>query len=168
MLAGWSHAPTTTIHQTLKEKLPSIRTETLSRRRKRLKKGNWKFFYLTLKGKNKRKRILAIAKHFALLANTKTLEQKKRANAIILFSLFPEIFGIILIDLQKAFHSISHTILLKRLKQIKFSDQSYQWFKSCLQQHVFCGYFELSFKFWRQFLWNYRGSHQRRSIKRHF
>ena len=35
----------------------------------------------------------------------------------------------IFIDLQKAFDKMNHEVFLQKLKAIKFSDQSIQWFK---------------------------------------
>ena len=43
----------------------------------------------------------------------------------------------ILIDLQKAFDTIEHEILLQKLKAIKFSESTIKWFKSCLSQRIF-------------------------------
>ena len=40
--------------------------------------------------------------------------------------------GMILIDLQKAFDTIDHEILVQKLKAIKFSESTIQWFKSYL------------------------------------
>ena len=45
--------------------------------------------------------------------------------------------GIILIDLQKAFHTINHEILLKKLEAIGFSDKCVRWFRSCLCERLF-------------------------------
>ena len=38
----------------------------------------------------------------------------------------------ILIDLQEAFDTINHEVLLPKLKVIRFSEQSIQWFRSSL------------------------------------
>ena len=40
--------------------------------------------------------------------------------------------GMVLIDLQNAFDTINHEILLKKLEAIGFSDQCMQWFRSYL------------------------------------
>ena len=40
--------------------------------------------------------------------------------------------GMILIDPQKAFDSINHDILLKKLSIISFSDHTVKWFQSYL------------------------------------
>ena len=40
--------------------------------------------------------------------------------------------GMILIDLQKAFDTINHVVLLPKLKVIRFSEQSIRWFRSSL------------------------------------
>ena len=44
--------------------------------------------------------------------------------------------GIILIDLQKAYDTIDHEILLQRLKAIKFSESTIKWFKSYLSERI--------------------------------
>ena len=43
----------------------------------------------------------------------------------------------ILIDLQKAFDTIGHEILLQKLRAIKFSQSTIKWFKSCLSERIF-------------------------------
>ena len=45
--------------------------------------------------------------------------------------------GMILIDLQKAFGTIDHEILLQKLKAIKFSESTIKWFKSYLSERIF-------------------------------
>ena len=45
--------------------------------------------------------------------------------------------GMILIDLQKAFNTIDHEILLQKLKAIKFSESTIKWFKSYLSERIF-------------------------------
>ena len=45
--------------------------------------------------------------------------------------------GMILIDLQKAFDTIKHEVLLKKLKAIRFSEQSIQWFRPYLWDRIF-------------------------------
>ena len=45
--------------------------------------------------------------------------------------------GMILIDLLKAFNTINHGILLKKLEAIGFSDQCIQWFHSYLCEQIF-------------------------------
>ena len=40
--------------------------------------------------------------------------------------------GMVLIDLQNAFDTINHEILLKKLEAIGFSDQCIRWFRSYL------------------------------------
>ena len=45
--------------------------------------------------------------------------------------------GMILIDLQKAFDTIDHNILLEKMIYIGFSDQSILWFKSFLSNRTF-------------------------------
>ena len=42
-----------------------------------------------------------------------------------------------LIDLQKAFGTIDHEILLQKLKVIKFSESTIKWFKSYLSERIF-------------------------------
>ena len=43
----------------------------------------------------------------------------------------------ILIDLQKAFDTIDHQILLQKLKQIRFSENTIKLFKSYLSERIF-------------------------------
>ena len=43
----------------------------------------------------------------------------------------------ILIDLQKAFDTINHEILLKKLEAIGFSDKCIRWFRSYLYKRIF-------------------------------
>ena len=43
----------------------------------------------------------------------------------------------ILIDLQKAFDTINHEVLLQKLKAIRFSEQSNQWFRSYICDWIF-------------------------------
>ena len=45
--------------------------------------------------------------------------------------------GMILIDLQKAFDTVNHDILLKKMKFIGFSEQKTKWFKSYLLNRKF-------------------------------
>ena len=45
--------------------------------------------------------------------------------------------GMILIDHQKAFDTINHEGLLQKLKTIRFSEQSIQWFRSYLCDRIF-------------------------------
>ena len=45
--------------------------------------------------------------------------------------------GMILLDLQKAFDTIDHEILLQKLKSIKFSKGTIQWFRSYLIEQIF-------------------------------
>ena len=45
--------------------------------------------------------------------------------------------GIILIDLQKAFDTIDHEILLQKRKAIRFSKENLQWFRSYLPEQIF-------------------------------
>ena len=48
-----------------------------------------------------------------------------------------KIIGMMLIDLQKAFDTIDHEILLQKLKAIKFSESTIKWFKSYLSERIF-------------------------------
>ena len=45
--------------------------------------------------------------------------------------------GMILIDLQKAFDTIDHNILLKKLKFMGFADSTISWFRSYLTNRLF-------------------------------
>ena len=45
--------------------------------------------------------------------------------------------GMILVDLQKAFDTTDHEILLHKLKAIKFSKGTLQWFRSYLSEQIF-------------------------------
>ena len=45
--------------------------------------------------------------------------------------------GMILIDLQKAFDTVNHAILLKKLEAISFSDKYIRWFRSYLCERIF-------------------------------
>ena len=45
--------------------------------------------------------------------------------------------GMMLIDLQKAFDTIDHDILLKKLSAIGFSNHTIGWFKSYLSNRLF-------------------------------
>ena len=49
--------------------------------------------------------------------------------------------GMILIDLQKAFDTINHDILLKKMASLRFSNHSIKWFQSYLS-----GRFRVKFK----------------------
>ena len=42
-----------------------------------------------------------------------------------------------LVDLQKAFDTINHKVLLQKPKAIRFSEQSIQWFRSYLRDRIF-------------------------------
>ena len=53
--------------------------------------------------------------------------------------------GMILIDLQKAFDTINHDILLKKLSIIGFSDHTVKWFQSYLSNGRFTVDLENSF-----------------------
>ena len=53
--------------------------------------------------------------------------------------------GMISIDLQKAFDTIKHDILLKKLSIIGFSDHTVKWFQSYLSNHRFMVNLENSF-----------------------
>ena len=45
--------------------------------------------------------------------------------------------GIIIIDLQKAFNTTDHEILLPKVKAIRFSESTIKWFKSYLSKRKF-------------------------------
>ena len=45
--------------------------------------------------------------------------------------------GMILVDLQKAFDTINHGILLKKMSALRFSDRSINWFQSYLSNRGF-------------------------------
>ena len=46
--------------------------------------------------------------------------------------------GMILIDLQKAFDTIDHNILLEKLRSLNFCEQTVNWFQSYLSNRKFC------------------------------
>ena len=46
--------------------------------------------------------------------------------------------GMILIDLQKAFDTIDHKILIEKLRALGFSEYTTEWFKSYLSDRSFC------------------------------
>ena len=45
--------------------------------------------------------------------------------------------GMILIDLQKAFDTIDHNILFKKMKFMGFADSTISWFRSYLTNRLF-------------------------------
>ena len=45
--------------------------------------------------------------------------------------------GMVLFDLQKAFDTIDHEILLQKMKAIRFSKETLQWFRSYLSEQIF-------------------------------
>ena len=45
--------------------------------------------------------------------------------------------GMILIDLQKAFDTIDHEILLQKFKAIRFSESTMKWFRSYPSEMIF-------------------------------
>ena len=45
--------------------------------------------------------------------------------------------GMILIDIQEAFDTIDHEILLQTLKAIRFPKRTLQWFRSYLSEQIF-------------------------------
>ena len=45
--------------------------------------------------------------------------------------------GMTLTDLQKAFNTMDHGILLQKLKAIRFSESTIKWFKSYLSERIF-------------------------------
>ena len=51
--------------------------------------------------------------------------------------------GMILIDLQKAFDTIDREILLQKMKTIRFSKGTLQWFRSYLSEQVFLANIEI-------------------------
>ena len=53
--------------------------------------------------------------------------------------------GLILIDLQKAFDTINHDILLKKLSIISFSDHTVKWLQFYLSSRKFTVYLDKSF-----------------------
>ena len=55
--------------------------------------------------------------------------------------------GMILVDLQKAFDTINHIILLKKLSIIGFSDHTVKWFQSYLSNRKFREFLFQSFKY---------------------
>ena len=53
--------------------------------------------------------------------------------------------GMILIDIQKAFDTVSHDILLKKMEFIGFSEETTKWFKSYLSNRKFKVYIKNTF-----------------------
>ena len=53
--------------------------------------------------------------------------------------------GMILIDLQKAFDTVNHDILLKKMEFIGFSEETTKWFKSYLSNRKFKIYIQNTF-----------------------
>ena len=53
--------------------------------------------------------------------------------------------GIILIDLQKAFDTIDHKILIVKMKCMGFSNNVIKWFESYLSKRMFSVHVEKSF-----------------------
>ena len=53
--------------------------------------------------------------------------------------------SMILIDLQKAFDTVNHDILLKKLEFIGFSEETTKWFKSYLSNRKFKTYIKNTF-----------------------
>ena len=45
--------------------------------------------------------------------------------------------GMLLIDIQKAFDTIDHEILLQKMKYLGFSDATIKWFESYLTNQIF-------------------------------
>ena len=60
--------------------------------------------------------------------------------------------GMILIDLQTAFDTIGHEILLQKLKAIKFSESTIKWFKSYLSEKIFLANIEKKISDFGKFL----------------
>ena len=56
----------------------------------------------------------------------------------------------ILIDLQKAFDTINHDILLKQMSALRFSDRSINWFQLYLSMEVFYKMFKANILVWRK------------------
>ena len=45
--------------------------------------------------------------------------------------------GMVLIDLQKAFDTVNHNILLKKMEFVGFSEETKKWFNSYLSKREF-------------------------------
>ena len=60
--------------------------------------------------------------------------------------------GMILIDLKKAFNTINHEILFKKLKANGFSEWCITWFQSYLSKRIFFISIE-TFWLWRNIVW---------------
>ena len=56
--------------------------------------------------------------------------------------------GIILIDLQQAFDTLNHTILLEKMNCIGFSNKTVRWFHSYLMNRAF--FVSLEMTCWKQ------------------
>ena len=64
--------------------------------------------------------------------------------------------GMLYIDLQKAFDTTNRDVLLQKLKSMRLSEQSIQWFSSCLCDRIFLVETEnklSGFGFCKDFFW---------------
>ena len=59
--------------------------------------------------------------------------------------------GMILIDLQKAFDMLDHTVLLQKMECIGFRQSVIKWFQSYVIQIIFCGTRSCIFRCWGSF-----------------
>ena len=59
--------------------------------------------------------------------------------------------GMILIDLQKAFDMLDHTVLLQKMECIGFRQSVIKWFQSYVIQIIFCGTRRCIFRCWGSF-----------------
>ena len=61
--------------------------------------------------------------------------------------------GMILIDLQKAFDILDHTVVLQKMERISFKESIIKWFQSSLKQEGFCDTRECFLRCWTNKLW---------------
>ena len=61
--------------------------------------------------------------------------------------------GMMLVDLQKAFNTLDHTILLEKMECIGFKESVIKWYQSRLSRESFCDTRKCLFRCWTNKLW---------------